>query len=211
MTKTEAARLKWWAENPMPPIARQWGEMRPAGGYDLIMADPPWTYRSNSGAKPGRNVLKHYATSPADWIKALPVEWALAAPNCLLWLWATNPTLPLALEVMTAWGFEFCTAGHWAKTTKHGKLAFGTGYVLRGAGEPFLIGKRGSPKTVSRSVRSVIMGQVREHSQKPEEAYAAAEALMPDARRIEVFSRMTRPGWACWGKEAGKLDQGEAE
>ena len=75
------------------------------------------------------------------------------------------------------------------------KLAFGTGYRLRCAGEPFLIATRGKPKT-SRRVRNVIEGPRRQHSRKPEEAFAAAEAMMPDARRIEVFSRQPRPGWA---------------
>lgn len=29
---------------------------------------------------------------------------------------------------------------------------------------------------------------------------------MPEAQRIEVFSRASRPGWATWGNEAGKFD-----
>lgn len=91
------------------------------------------------------------------------------------------------------------------KRTRYGKLAFGTGYILRCAGEPFLIGTRGSPRT-SRSVRSVIEGPVGEHSRKPDEAFAAAEALMPDAQRIELFSRQQRPGWAVWGNQVAKFE-----
>jgi N6-adenosine-specific RNA methylase IME4 len=83
---------------------------------------------------------------------------------------------------------------------RHGKLAFGTGYVLRCAGEPFLIGTRGKPKT-TRAVRSIVEGPIREHSRKPDEAFAAAEKMMPDARRIELFSRQQRPGWTVWGNE----------
>jgi N6-adenosine-specific RNA methylase IME4 len=29
---------------------------------------------------------------------------------------------------------------------------------------------------------------------------------MPDAFRVELFSRQSRPGWDTWGLEAGKLD-----
>ena len=55
----------------------------------------------------------------------------MAAPDCLLWLWATNPMLPQAIAVMEAWGFTFKTAGHWSKrNSATGKLAFGTGYIL---------------------------------------------------------------------------------
>ena len=70
--------------------------------------------------------------------------------------------------------FEFKTAGQWSKKTKHNKQAFGTGYILRCAGEPFLIGTRGKIKT-TRSTRSVIEGPIREHSRKPDEVFTAAE------------------------------------
>ncbi len=59
----------------------------------------------------------------------------------------------------------------------------------------------------TRSVRSVVMGRVRAHSQKPEEAYRAAEALMPGARRVELFSRTNRPGWSVWGNETGTFSE----
>ena len=53
--------------------------------------------------------------------------------------------------------------------------------------------------------RDILEKLAREHSRKPEEAYAWAEAYMPGARRIELFSRTRRPGWDCWGNEAGKF------
>jgi N6-adenosine-specific RNA methylase IME4 len=138
-------------------------------------------------------------------IKAQPVL-DLASTDCVLWLWAVNPMLPHAIAVMAAWGFEFKTAGTWLKTTVHGKIAFGTGYVLRSSNEPFLIGTRGKPKT-SKSVRSGFTGLAREHSRKPEEAYRAAELLMPSARRLELYSRTNRPGWDHFGNEAGKFGE----
>jgi N6-adenosine-specific RNA methylase IME4 len=186
----------------MSPAA-QFLSLRPAGGFGLIMADPPWSYAMRSEKGYDRAPEAHYDTMPLDDIKALPVE-LLAAPDCLLWLWAVNPQLPQALEVLAAWGFEFKTAGHWAKMTATGKQAFGTGYLLRSAGEPFLIGTRGAPKT-SKNVRSVILAKVREHSRKPDEAFVQAERLMPHAQRIELFSRQVRPGWVNWGLEATKF------
>lgn len=171
--------------------------------YDLIMADPPWQYENWSSAGEGKNAAQKYTCQSMDWVKSLPVG-HLAAPDCLLWLWATNPLLDLAFEVMAAWGFTFKTAGHWSKKTVNGKQAFGTGYVLRCAGEPFLIGTIGQPKC-ARNVRSVIEGPVREHSRKPDEAFAAAEALIPNARRIELFSRQERAGWDVMGDQIGVM------
>lgn len=182
---------------------RTFHALRPSGGFDLIMADPPWHYEMRSEKGEAKSPQAHYQTMPLAEIKAMPVE-MLAARDCLLWLWAVGPMLPQAIEVMAAWGFTFKTQGQWAKMTKTGKQHFGTGYILRNAGEPFLIGTRGAPKT-SKSVRSVVLGPVREHSRKPDEAFAAAEALMPDAKRLELFSRQRHSGWKVFGLESGKF------
>lgn len=159
------------------------------------------TYSDKGVTKKGAR--GQYSCMDLDAIKALPVG-ALAAQDCVLWLWAVNPMIPQALEVMAAWGFTFKTAGHWAKFTTHGKQAFGTGYILRCAGEPYLIGTRGKPKC-ARNVRSVVLGRVREHSRKPDEAFCDAEKLRPDVPRLELFSRQERPGWTVWGDQVAKF------
>lgn len=169
------------------------------------MADPPWLYENWSAAGEHKNATAKYDCMDLEAIKALPVS-HLAGGDCLLWLWATNPMLPQAFEVMSAWGFTFKTAGTWVKRTTNGKVAFGTGYVLRSANEPFLIGTTGKPKT-ARNVRSVVDAVAREHSRKPDEAFAAAEKLIPGARRVELFSRQTRTGWSTWGDENAKFNE----
>ncbi|WP_298938122.1 MT-A70 family methyltransferase [uncultured Ruegeria sp.] len=206
---------------------RQFLDMRPHGGFNMIMADPPWRFDLRSEAGEEKAPQAHYSCEDTDAICALPVD-TIAAADCLLWLWATNPMLPDALRVVEAWGFEYKTAGTWVKRTTRGKEAFGTGYVLRSSNEPFLIATRGAPRT-TKSTRSTVAtfddgfhsefgggpwptgtitieAKVREHSRKPDEAFEAAENLMPDARRIELFSRQLRPGWAVWGNEVGKFD-----
>jgi N6-adenosine-specific RNA methylase IME4 len=201
--------------------------IRPAGGFGLIMADPPWSYEMYSQKGYAKAPEGQYATLTLAEIMALPVE-ALAAPDCLLWLWAVNPQLPQALEVMAAWGFTFKTAGTWLKRTTRGKIGFGTGYILRSSNEPFLIGTRGSPRT-TRATRSAVIthderfkgtGDWSEiwpngtvtieatatgHSRKPDEAFRACDELMPSARKLELFSRTDRQGWTTWGDEAGKF------
>lgn len=184
----------------MMELVDAFGRERPAGGYSLIMADPAWHFKTRSKKGDAKSPQAKYRTMTLEEIKAMPVA-DLAAKDCHLWLWCTNPNIPEALEVMAAWGFTFSTAGHWPKITKNGKLAFGTGYVFRGAGEPYLIGKRGKPKN-TRGTRSVIFGQVREHSRKPDEVYAEAERWMPNATRMDLFSRQRREGWHCWGDQA---------
>lgn len=197
--------------------------IRPFGGFNMIMADPPWQFELHSALGEEKAPQAHYQCESTQDICDMPVE-AIAADDCLLWLWATNPMLPDAFKVLDAWGFEFKTAGTWAKRTVHGKDAFGTGYVLRSSNEPFLIGTRGKPKT-TKSTRSTVAtyddgahasdlpyssitieAVAREHSRKPDEAFTAAENLMPEARRVELFSRQVRKGWSVWGNETGKFD-----
>lgn len=179
-------------------------DLAPEGGFDFIMADPPWLFKTRSAKGEAKSAQAQYDCQSTDWVKALPIR-QIAAKDCLLWLWATNPMLPQALETMSAWGFTFKTAGHWSKRNPQtGKLAMGTGFILRCAGEPFLIGTIGRPIT-TRGVRSLIEGPRREHSRKPDEAFEAAEKLMPDAKRIEVFSRQPRDGWTVWGNETEKF------
>lgn len=174
--------------------------------YDLIMADPPWRFVTYSDKGRGaKSADAHYQTMTQEQLHALPVA-MLAKPDCLLWLWATHPMIDQQIHLMRVWGFRFVTSGCWVKRTARGGLAFGTGYRLRSASEPFLLGTIGNPKT-TRSIRTVIEGRVREHSRKPDEAYSAAEALMPGARRADLFARQRRPGWDAWGDQVDRFGE----
>ncbi len=179
----------------------------PRRSFNLIAADPAWSFKTYSAKGHGKSAQKHYACMTLDDIKALPVR-DLAASDCGLFLWATAPMLTHALEVMSAWGFSYKTHGVWCKTTASGKPAFGTGYRLRGSHEIFLVGTIGNPKN-TRGTRSVITAPRREHSRKPDQFFAMAEQWLPDARRVELFSRQTRLGWSSWGTESGLFDEAE--
>lgn len=186
-----------------PALIRQFHALRPAGGFDQIMVDFPWQYEMRSELGYEKSPQAQYKTMSIEEGKAMPVE-ILAARDCLMWFWAVGPMLPQALELIAAWGFTYKTQGQWVKQTKNGKQSFGTGYILRNAGEPFLIATRGAPKT-TRSVRNTIFGLARQHSRKPDECFREAEKLMPNAQRCELFSRQSRKGWTVWGDESQKF------
>lgn len=172
--------------------------------YGAILADPPWAYQMRSDSGYAKSPEAHYQTMPLEAIKALPVS-HLAGPDCLLFLWSTWPHLTQALEVMAAWGFSYVTGGAWLKRTSTGKVAFGTGYCLRSATEPFLIGKIGQPQIVSRSERNLIDAVRREHSRKPVEMREMIDRLLPNVWACELFAREAWPGRDVWGNEAGKF------
>lgn len=175
-------------------------------GYGLIMADPPWAFIARSPKGDGRSASRHYAVMGLAGIKALPVA-DLAARDAILLLWAIDPMIPQALDVGAAWGFTFKTVGfYWTKRTRRGLPHVGQGYWTRANPEQCLLFTRGRPKRVDASVRRWIDAPVREHSRKPDLAYARAERLAGDVRRLDMFSRQERGGWDAWGLEAGRFD-----
>jgi N6-adenosine-specific RNA methylase IME4 len=173
----------------------------PRGQYGVILADPPWQYEMRSDKGYGRSPDAHYGCLPLEAIKAMRDDVVFAAgPDCVLFMWAVYPMLPQALELMDAWGFRFKTGGAWHKKTRHGKTAFGTGYILRSACEPFLIGTLGQPEIMSKSSRNIIEAEVREHSRKPDEAHVLIERTFRGPY-LEMFGRQRRPGWDVWGNQ----------
>jgi len=177
--------------------------------YGAILADPPWSYEMRSAKGYEKSPEAHYKTMSYADIAALPVG-HLASDNCLLFMWSTWPHLTVAMRVMEAWGFRYKTGGAWVKRTKTGKAAFGTGYLLRSATEPFLLGTIGAPKIQDRSVRNLIEAERREHSRKPVEARAMIDALLPDLHACDLFAREPWPGRDVWGFETEKFEEGEA-
>ena len=181
-------------------------EYLPRGHYGLIAADPPWAFLTRSAKGKGRSPEQHYGCMSLDDIKALPVA-DLAAKDCCLLLWITDPLLELGFDVIKAWGFTFKTVGfYWAKTNADGTPFCGMGYYTRANPEQCLLATRGNPKRLSKSVRRLIISPRREHSRKPDEFFTRAEQLMPGPY-LELFSRQYRIGWTTWGNQEGKFGQ----
>lgn len=179
----------------------------------IIMADNPWSFDNWSEAGEEKNPKAHYECMPTEEIARLPVG-DLAGRDCWLFQWATHPMIKDAIYVTERWGFKVVTSGVWIKRGKDkegrpGKLAFGSGYVLRCASEPFIIAKVGNPPICSHSIRTVIESPRRRHSEKPPEAYEACEKLAGDVPRISLFDRKSRPGWKMFGRQAGLFDTDE--
>lgn len=179
-----------WALSPLSPFK-----------YGAILADPAWAYTMRGPKGFRKSPEAHYQTMSEAEIAALPVE-KLASGDCLLFLWSTWPHLEGALRVMKAWGFRYKTGGSWTKLTKSGGPAFGTGYILRSAVEPFLIGTIGAPSYRDRAVRNLIEAERREHSRKPPDARAMIERLLPHAFACELFATEPWPGHDVWAPQA---------
>lgn len=173
--------------------------------FAVVHADPPWNFKTWSKKNQTRAAENHYQTMGLDEIKALPIR-DISAEDCALFLWAVNPMLPQALDVIDAWGFSFKTVAFtWAKRTpKDVAWHFGLGYYVRQNTEMCLLATRGKPKRVGRDVAQLIVSPRREHSRKPDEALSRIERLF-DGPRLDMFARQTKDGWVSWGNETKKF------
>lgn len=162
--------------------------------YDLVLADPPWRY--NFSRSPTRKIENHYPTMTVPEIKALGPELPVA-DDALLYLWATAPKLLEGLAVMKAWGFTYKTHAIWDKEM------IGMGYWFRGQHELILVGTKGkySPPEPRFRISSVLREKRSRHSSKPVSFHAWIEEAFPDAKKLELFARKRRRGWASWGNE----------
>jgi N6-adenosine-specific RNA methylase IME4/ParB-like chromosome segregation protein Spo0J len=168
--------------------------------YAVLYADPPWhfeVYNEESGIE--RAAGNHYSTMSLDEICVLPVL-DLATDAAVLFMWTTAPHLQESFQVLAAWGFEYKTNIVWVKDK------IGLGYFVRNQHELLLVATRGDMPSPSPANRppSVISAPRREHSRKPDEAYALIEAMYPTLPKVELFARQRRPGWDVWGNETGK-------
>lgn len=176
--------------------------------YNVIYADPPWFYKNWSNQwhkdhKESRWVWHQYPLMELEDIKKLPVT-ELADKDCLLFLWATFPTLPEAIETLKAWGFKYKTVAFtWVKTNKKSESLFwGMGFWTRSNAEICLLGTRGNPKRISASVHQVVMSPVEQHSKKPDVVRERIVQLVGDIPRIELFARQKAEGWDALGFDA---------
>ena len=172
--------------------------------FDIVVADPPWKFSSNSVVKPGRNAMRHYPCMSDQEISLIPVrDWV--APAALLFLWTTAPMLVRSLPVLNAWGFSYVSQLVWIKDH------IGTGFWVRNRHEIVLVAKRGKfPCPKPAPFRdSVISGQQREHSRKPEALQNQIDIIWPDVHKLEMFARRARPGWTVWGNETSKFPEGD--
>lgn len=181
--------------------------------YGAIYADPPWSFRNWSAKGTGRNAVSHYDCMDFDALASLPVQ-TCAADNSVLFLWATDPLLPKAMELIDAWGFEFKTvAFYWVKLNAAAKsdssYFTGLGYWTRANPEQCLLATRGKPSRRAKDVRKLIVDRRREHSRKPDQVRDRIERLV-EGPYIELFARQSKAGWDCWGNQTGLFDSGSA-
>jgi len=172
--------------------------------YQIILADPPWSYKvwsKETGS--GRSAESHYHTMSLEDIQSLPIQ-SITDDNAVLFLWVIAPCLLEGIELIKKWGFTFKTIGFtWIKKNKVAdSLFWGMGYYTRANAELCLLATKGKIlKRVSRSVHQVVYTPIQRHSQKPDEVRKRIVELFGNLPRIELFARERVSGWDAIGNE----------
>lgn len=169
--------------------------------FGVLLIDPPWRY---STIRPNGSAENHYGTMNSTDMGTLPIG-HVAAPDCVLILWATWPKLAEALELVAAWGFEQISGLPWIKIEgeRPDRPNFGIGFWVRGCSEPIIIARRGNVSPPADNWVGLISPNF-EHSRKPESIYDYAESL--PGPYCEIFARRPREGWTSLGNEIDGKD-----
>ena len=172
--------------------------------YQIIYADPPWSYYNDSNAKPDCTTIKGmrrppYSVMSSQSIKDLKIK-DISDDNSILFIWTTDYHLEKCLEVIKSWGFTYKTIGFvWNK-----KCCFMGAYTMKSGIELCLLATKGKDahKLVKmHNIRSLIEEKRTKHSAKPVEVRNRIVALLGDLPRIELFAREKTEGWDVWGNE----------
>ena len=168
--------------------------------YDIIYADPPWTYDNEKMSSKSRPE-NHYSTMTFTKLCDLDVQ-SITADSCLLFLWASGAVFQDMVDVGIAWGFKYATVGFvWHKQIPV------TGNYTMSECEFCLVLKKGKiPKPRGKqNIRQFLSCRKGAHSVKPAEVQHRITEMFPTQAKIELFARpmeLTKmDGWDYWGDE----------
>lgn len=191
--------------------------------YQIILADPPWSYnynKSDTGSQAaGKGCANtQYQLIDNNDIAEMPIQ-DIADPNgCILFLWSSGALLKDCLAVMEGWGFDYVTMAVWTKHCRNNlnKDRLGVGYWFRSNAEPILVGRSGKRPVARRTNHSnhlcdfpeptqLELGHIRTeqlgHSRKPDLLQDIIDETWPDLTKAELFARRNRPNWDSWGNQ----------
>lgn len=188
----------------------------PEKKYDIIYCDPPWHYggkmqfdkssKKEYNSKWEKNIFISaanfkYPTVKTKELMKIPIN-EIAADNCLLFMWVTNPHLAQGIELGTSWGFEYKTVAFvWDK------MVHNPGQYTMSYCELCLVFKKGKIPTPrgSRNIKQLIRMKRGKHSEKPIEVLKGIEKMFPTQNKIELFARQKIENWESWGLDVKEV------
>ena len=172
--------------------------------YNIIYADPPWTFGSKAYQDSGREFDKletHYSTMSITDIMKLEIP---SHDDCACFMWTTDAHLKEAIEVIEAWGFKYKTIAFvWVKKYESGSLVYNFAPWTLKSCEICILGMKGTMGKYKKvnNIKQLVEAVRTKHSRKPDEVRDRIVRLFGDLPRIELFARDKADGWDSWGNE----------
>lgn len=175
-----------------------------AGPFGVMLWDPPWWY-DNSDDHPGARGHMKYPPMKVEAIIELGRQFLTRlCDDAVIFTWATNPLMPLAVDVVRALGLQWQSMGTWTKS----RMGMGP-KNMRSRTEHYAVATRGNPVHTLNEVSTWLGDRaldVGEHSEKPVELHEVIEKHC-SGPYLEAFARAPRAGWTVWGAEADKFEE----
>ncbi|KAJ3380921.1 Methyltransferase-like protein 4 [Entophlyctis sp. JEL0112] len=174
--------------------------------FDFVLVDPPWPNLSAARA------ATYDLVDPYSLFK-IPLKLSLAA-GAVVCVWVTHKPKYrkfVVQKLFSAWGLECVSQWYWLKVTTSGAPIFDERLTNRKPYEILIVGRRVGNLTenASKSIpnrKFFASVPSAAHSQKPFLDSLVQDYLPKDARKLELFARIVRPGWVCWGNECLKFN-----
>lgn len=175
--------------------------------YNVIYADPPWSYDDKTGGDYKSGSEAKYDVMTNGDIMNMPIN-EMTEKDAVCFMWVTVPLLPEGLAALQAWGFTYKTMITWRKI-----MSMGMGYWFRGQCEHLILGVKGKVKPFRLQKANFHQSKAGKHSQKPhyfrELISKAVEVSFLEPKKLELFARSRDgffpdyeyEGWDVYGNE----------
>jgi len=175
--------------------------------YSIIYTDPPWAQKKGGlrKARPNQGKELDYSTMPMSEIEELHriIFNRNTTEKHNIFIWAIDKFLPETEQMMVKLGYKLHARMVWDKQN-----GIAPAFTVRFSHEYLLwFYKEGAMLPVAENMRgkycTCFSEPATKHSKKPEIAYTMLEHMFPQTEKLELFARLPRRGWDCWGNEIG--------
>ena len=172
--------------------------------YQVLMIDPPWEQGKGGKRKvrPLQGKGFNYRTMDTTAIFELldRLIFPMTATDHAVFIWAIDKFLAECETAMQRRGYKRHCRLIWDKAN-----GIAPAFTVRFSHEYLLWYYRIRLPPIAKEARGIyttVFGEhARQHSRKPEAAYRMIEAMYPDAKKLDVFSRQQRDLWSQFGDE----------